>query len=392
MKIQAKSSKELNKALKKASTCLQSKSALPFLNNVLLTIGDDGQLYFTSSTGDAELTFPAPLLLVEGDFKSPVAVPPARLIPFLATLPDCALTFSFDEVSPVFTIQYCTSEGQNTKEGEVMLPYFDGTDYPHLLSVQGERTKISIPMPILSEVAGQVDKFVGDNLRPVLSCLCIDVVEDLSVVNFVGTDGNRLYKRCLTNDASRGGFDFFRMGKPCQMLLQIPNLRTLSAFEGCEIIDIECDGRTIHFSSGDTSFTCKMIDGRYPNYNVAIPSNAPFFICVDKEELLSVIKRVSLFSNKNANVVELEKDGMFLRVNSRDVDFNASAGDQAFITNATCDEHFHIGFNTQSLLASISAIPDDVVRIRLSDTSPAAVLVGDVPSCHTLTLCMPVRL
>ena len=113
---------------------------------------------------------------------------------------------------------------------------------------------------------------------------------------------------------------------------------------------------------------------------------------VDKKELISVVKRVALFSSASSNIVALKKDGMFLNVCASDIDFSKKAEDQVLITDSKCNDGFTIGFNYHSLIDTVMAIPDDTIRIQLADPSRAGVLTADTPAPTTLTLLMPVLL
>ena len=73
MKLQAQSSKLLREALQKSAKCMTTKNVVAIFNNVLLTMKERDKFYFTSSTGEAQLTVPAPLTIVEGEFTSPIA-------------------------------------------------------------------------------------------------------------------------------------------------------------------------------------------------------------------------------------------------------------------------------------------------------------------------------
>ena len=85
MKIQAQSSLLLRQALQKAAKCIDSKTAIAILSNVLLTQRkEDSKFFFVSATTDSELTIPAPLSIVEGSFKENVVLPITSLFSLLS--------------------------------------------------------------------------------------------------------------------------------------------------------------------------------------------------------------------------------------------------------------------------------------------------------------------
>ena len=396
MKIQAQSSLLLRQALQKAAKCIDSKTAIAILSNVLLTQRkDDGKFFFVSATTDSELIIPAPLTIVEGSFKEDVVLPITSLLSLLSTLPaDCVVTMDLSQDKEhSMNIEYCTQNGENVKKGNVSLVYFSAEAFPRAAQPDNASLHISLPMAPFSNVLSHAGKFVSDSdLRPVMRCLCIDVAEDRSEVIFVASNGHVLIKLIHTNNPETGGSNFFRSGTPGKILVYSCFFKTLSVFDGCEDIDIEANESMVRFTAGDITFVCKKAEGQYPNYNSVIPRNNPHKITVDKRELANVVKRVALFSSESSNLIVLKKDGMFLDVSAQDLDFNMSANDQVLITEGSCPEGHSIGFKASSLLDVLAPIPSDTVTLHLSDPSHAGVVTANESSPRALTLLMPMIL
>ena len=396
MKIQAQSSLLLRQALQKAAKCIDSKSTIAILSNVLLTQRkEDGKFFFVSATTDSELIIPAPLSIVEGSFKEDVVLSITSLLSLLSTLPaDCVVTMDLSQdKNRSMNIEYCTQNGENVKKGNVSLVYFSADGFPRATQPDDASLHISLPMETFSNVLAHAGKFVGNSeLRPIMNCLCIDVAEDRSEVIFVASDGHVLIKLIHTNNPETGGSNFFRSGTPGKILVEKSFFKTLSVFDGCEDIDIEANESMVRFTAGDITFVCKKAEGQYPNYNSVIPRNNPHKITVDKRELANVVKRVALFSSESSNLIVLKKDGMFLDVSAQDLDFNMSANDQVLITEGTCPEGHSIGFKASSLLDVLAPIPSDTVTLHLSDPSHAGVVTANESSPRALTLLMPMIL
>ena len=396
MKIQAQSSLLLRQALQKAAKCIDSKTAIAILSNVLLTQRkDDGKFFFVSATTDSELSIPAPLTIVEGSFKEDVVLPITSLLSLLSTLPaDCVVTMDLSQDKDrCLNIEYCTQNGENVKKGNVSLVYFSAEAFPRAAQPDNASIHISLPMATFSNVLSHAGKFVSDSdLRPVMRCLCIDVAEDRSEVIFVASNGHVLIKLIHTNNPDTGGSNFFRSGTPGKILVYSSFFKTFSAFYGEEDIDIEANESMVRFTAGDITFVCKKADGQYPNYNSVIPRNNPYMLTVDKRELSSVVKRVALFSSESSNLIVLKKDGMFLDISAQDLDFNMSANDQVLITEGTCPEGHSIGFKASSLLDVLTPIPSDTITLHLSDPSRAVVVTANESSPRALTLLMPMLL
>lgn len=393
MKIQAQSSLLLRQALQKAAKCIDSKTTIAILTNVLLTQRkEDGKFFFVSATTDSELTIPASLTIVEGSFKEDAVLPITSLLSLLSTLPaDCVVTMDLSQDKErSMNIEYCTQNGDNVKKGNVSLIYFSAESFPRVAQPDDASIHISLPMATFSNVLSHAGKFVSDSeLRPVMKCLCIDVAEDRSEVTFVVSNGHTLIKLIHTNNPETGGSDFFREGTPGKILVYSVFFKTLSVFDDCEDIDIEANENMVRFTSGDITFVCKKAAGQYPNYNSVIPKNNPYTVVVDKRELASVVKRVALFASKSSNLIVLKKDGMFLDIAAQDIDFSMSATDQVLINDSTCPEGYRIGFKASSLLDTLVPIPSDTVCLHLGDPSRAATITANESSPLALTLLMP---
>lgn len=393
MKIQAQSSLLLRQALQKAAKCIDSKTTIAILTNVLLTQRkEDGKFFFVSATTDSELTIPASLTIVEGSFKEDAVLPITSLLSLLSTLPaDCVVTMDLSQDKErSMNIEYCTQNGDNVKKGNVSLIYFSAESFPRVAQPDDASIHISLPMATFSNVLSHAGKFVSDSeLRPVMKCLCIDVAEDRSEVTFVASNGHTLIKLIHTNNPETGGSDFFREGTPGKILVYSVFFKTLSVFDDCEDIDIEANENMVRFTSGDITFVCKKAAGQYPNYNSVIPKNNPYTVVVDKRELASVVKRVALFASESSNLIVLKKDGMFLDIAAQDIDFSMSATDQVLINDSTCPEGYRIGFKASSLLDTLAPIPSDTVCLHLGDPSRAVTITANESSPLALTLLMP---
>lgn len=393
MKIQAQSSLLLRQALQKAAKCIDSKSSVAILANVLLTQRkEDGKFFFVSATTDSELIIPAPLTIVEGSFKEDAVLPITSLLSLLSTLPaDCVVTMDLSQDKERnMNIEYCTQNGENVKKGNVSLVYFSAEAFPRAAQPDNASLHISLPMTPFSNVLSHAGKFVSDSdLCPVMRCLCIDVAEDRSEVIFVASNGHVLIKLIHTNNPYTGGSNFFRSGTPGKILVYSSFFKTFSAFDGEEDIDIEANESMVRFTAGDITFVCKKAEGQYPNYNSVIPKNNPYTVVVDKRELASVVKRVALFACESSNLIVLKKDGMFLDITAQDLDFSMAANDQVLINDSTCPEGHSIGFKASSLLDVLAPIPDDSICLHLSDPSRAAVITANESSPRALTLLMP---
>ena len=386
MKLQAQSSRALYAALNKSIKCISSKSTIAILGNVLITQKDD-RFFFVSSTGESRLSLPAPLTLVGGIYEGPVCIPYKEIVSLLSSLPDCVVTFTFNDKKSL-TMEYCTDE---TRTGKCDIPCFDGAEYPNMTDLDEEKTmRLSLSLSFFQSVVTDASRFIVENeLRPVMACLLLDVSEDRSRINFVGTNGRILFKCSHSNDPAHGGSDFYRGGEPRPLLIHLHFFKVLSVLGEDGTVDISTDGNIMVFTSDDMEIRCRCAEGIYPNYAAVIPTNNPYFCVVDKKELVNTIRRVGVFASSESNLVIIRKKGTFLNLSAQDTDFARAAEDQVSLLSDDCPDNFYIGISTNEICNCLQTIPSDTVRIAVSDPTRAMVITADDPAPCIMTLCMP---
>ena len=137
---------------------------------------------------------------------------------------------------------------------------------------------------------------------------------------------------------------------------------------------------------------CRLIDERYPDYENVIPSDNSNSIEVDKSEILSSLKRISIYANKTTNQVRLKVSGSEILISAEDLDFSNEANER--ISCEHDGDDIEIGFNAKFLIDILSNIHSDKVIFKLSEPNRAGlVLPEDIEDEEDLTmLVMPVML
>ena len=137
--------------------------------------------------------------------------------------------------------------------------------------------------------------------------------------------------------------------------------------------------------------TCRLQEGRYPNYNSVIPKNYNKKVTLDKATLKSALKRVQPMGNQASNLVKIDISCNNMEVSTYDVDFNTSAKE-----NNTCDcgEYLTIGMNSSKILSILDLIPGAIVSIDFEDQSRPWVITPEESqdNLQILALQMPMCL
>jgi DNA polymerase-3 subunit beta len=147
------------------------------------------------------------------------------------------------------------------------------------------------------------------------------------------------------------------------------------------------------FTFSDLVLVCRLIDGKYPNYEAVIPKENPNVLTIDRAQFLSSIKRVSIFSNKTTHQIRLKLAGSELSLFAEDIDF-ANEATERLTCNYDGDD-LEIGFNSRFLLEMLSNLDADEIKLSMSEPSRAGLLTpATQDNAHEdiLMLVMPVML
>ncbi|MEJ7674389.1 MAG: DNA polymerase III subunit beta [Chitinophagaceae bacterium] len=129
---------------------------------------------------------------------------------------------------------------------------------------------------------------------------------------------------------------------------------------------------TLFVKHNATELVCRLIDARFPDYKVVIPTDNPYKLTVNKNDFQSALRRVSVFSNKSTNQVALTISGSELQLAAQDVDFSFEGNERM-----ACQydgEDLQIAFNAKFLIEMLNAADTDEVVIELSTPTKAGII------------------
>jgi DNA polymerase-3 subunit beta len=359
----------LFKHLQTISGVLTTNNSLVILDNFLFHLTGDGTLNVSAS--DLETTIRTSLT-VEANDSVKICVPAKMLLDVLKNLPDQPLTFSIDEA---FSIEISYTNGKSKMVG------FNGEDFPKLPEVENT-TSIIVKGEIISSAINKTLFATGtDDLRPVMSgVFCQFTPEDIV---FVATDAHKLVRYRRTDSQATGSSAFILPKKALNLL------RT--ALKGDEEVKLEYNDSNAIFTFNNIILNCRLIDGKYPNYEAVIPKENPNVLTVDRLSLLNSLKRVSVFANKTTHQVKLKITGSELAISSEDLDFNNASNER--LTCSYDGEDMEIAFNSRFLLEMLNNLDNDEIKLMMSQPNRAGIIVpGDNESADEdiLMLVMPV--
>lgn len=365
------SSSYLLKQLQVLGTVINSNNTLPILDNFLFEL-DNNQLKVSAS--DLETTMSA-VLEIDSTNNGSVAVPAKLLLDILKTFPEQPLTFSVEENS---TIEI------SSNSGKYALAYAPGNEFPNAMVLE-ESSKTTVPAEVLATAISKTIFAAGnDDLRPVMSGVFFQFSTEGLI--FVATDAHKLVKYARTDVKAAQTSDFIMPKKPLNILKGI--LGTHDA----DVV-IEYNDSNAVFSFDNYRLVCRLIDGKYPNYEAVIPKENPNKLLMDRNQFLNSVRRVSIFSNKTTHQIRLKMAGTELNISAEDIDYSNKAEERL-----TCDyqgDDMQIGFNSRFLIEMLTNLQSDEIQLEMSLPNRAGILtpVDGLDEGETVTmLVMPVML
>ena len=222
----------------------------------------------------------------------------------------------------------------------------------------------------------------NDELRPVMSGVYFQLDKDGTT--FVATDAHKLVKYHRHDAKADKATTFIMPKKPLNLLK--------SLLVGKDEVDVEFNETNARFTFDETTLVCRLIDGKYPNYEAVIPKENPNKLTVNRAMLLNSVKRVSIFSSKTTHQVRLKITGSELQLSAEDLDFANEATER--LTCQYDGEDIEIGFNSVFLIEMLSNLNTEEVNLELSEPNRAGILkpVEMDENEEILMLVMPVML
>jgi DNA polymerase-3 subunit beta len=369
------SSSELLSHLQIVSRVVNSKNALPILDNVLLLI-EDGILKITASDLESTITTTLPLENYSGN--GVIATDTKKIIEVLKEFPEQPLTFNINTDDNRIDIA--------SQNGNYTLVGVDGSDFPQASQLKQEKViSMSISPDILyGGITSAIFATGDDELRPIMNGIFVELQE--SGVNFVATDAHKLVKYTRKEVKAETESSFILPKKPANILKTILP-------KASDDVMLEFDDKNAVFTFGSIKLVCRLLEGAYPNYNSVIPRENPNILTIDRLELYNSLRRVGMFASQSSNLVGLKITGNSLEISAQDMDFSIS-GKESIPCQYQGDE-MEIGFKSNFLAEILSNISTTEVVVELSDPTRAGIILpkdNENPDEEVLMLLMPMMI
>lgn len=349
------SSSALSSKLNMLAKVIGSKNSLPILDCFLFQVAN-GEMSITAS--DSDNVIKSTLALTDHDGEGEFCVPNRVILDALKELPEQPLHFDVDAAGEAVAIKIVYQNGLYNFTGQ------SAEEYPRTQSMNDACTTVSLPTEMLiNNISRSLFATASDELRPVMNGIYFDLTAEALAI--VASDGHKLVRSKNFTIKSESPSAFNLPKKPASLLKNILNK------DGDDAI-IKFDDRSAEIQFTDGVMRCRLIDGRYPNYNSVIPNN-PNEVTVDRRGLQSALRRVLPFASESSQLIRFHIESGRFEVSSEDIDFSTSAKEQL-----SCEYNgspISIGFKGSSLMEILSNLTSDNIIIQLADPSRAGIIV-----------------
>ena len=364
------SKNELQSALQKLSKATPSRSTLPILNSVLINVSENET---TIKSTDLEITV---IVKMPASIESvgSVAAPLQMLLNITNELPD--------EMRVALEVDVENKISISTDYGNYNIVGKPAEEFPNTPTIESEKT-INIGSGVLKDIIEKTVFAVSrDDLKPALTGVLFKFQKDN--LTAVATDGHRLVKYEKTDNKTDTNLGDIIVPK------KFLNLILSGLGDG----DIGLSVGENHLTTmiGEDQYFTRIVDEKFPDFDGVIPKDNDKNLIVEKKDLLSAVKRVSIFSNKSTHQIALNLNSERVLVSTEDPEQSTKAKEN--IKGKYDGEDITVGYNAAYLKDVLSHVDDDEISVHLKSPISAALFLPKKQKDNTnLTmLLMPIRL
>ena len=344
------SSSQLLKQLQHIAGVINANTVLPILEDFLFEV-EKNKLNVVATDLETVMRIQ---LDIEAKDTGKVCIPAKILIDSLKNIADQPLTFNIDKN---FAVEITSDNGKYKVMGE------NPDNFPKEPAADDTTSFTMTASALVTAINKTLFAVSNDDLRPAMTGVFFEL--NKGYVQFVATDAHRLVRYKRTDASAPKADSFIVPRKPL-------NLLKAALPDNEDEITISYNSNHLFVKHGTTQMSCRLIDARFPDYKVVIPSDNPYKMIVTKTDFQSALRRVNVFSNKSTNQVVLNISGSELQLAAQDVDFSFEGNERM-----KCQydgEDLAIAFNARFLIEMLNAADSDEVRLELSTPTKAGII------------------
>lgn len=357
----------LLKPLAHVVNVVERRHTLPVLANLLVRV-QSGQLSMTGTDLEVEMIARAS---AEEASDGEITIQARKFFEIVRSLPDGSRV-TVSQNGDKVTVQ--------AGRARFSLASLPANDFPALDDVDTSE-HITVSEAAMKELLERTAfAMAQQDVRYYLNGLLFDLREDL--LRCVATDGHRL---ALCETELQGSHSGKR-----QIIVPRKGVQELQRLleGGDRLLELELGKGHIRVKRDDVTFTSKLIDGKFPDYEAVIPIGADREVKVDREALRAALQRASILSNEKYRGVRVEVVPHLLKISAHNPEQEEA---QEEVEAETVVDGLAIGFNVTYLLEALTSLRDEFVIIQMRDANSSA-LVRGADNLHARHVVMPLRL
>ncbi len=344
------SSSALLKQLQQISGVINANTVLPILEDFLFEI-EKGRLTVVATDLETVMKIH---MDIEAKDSGRVCIPAKILMDSLKNIPEQPLAFNVDKN---FSVEITSSNGKYKVMGE------NPDNFPKEPTADDANEFSMSSTALVTAINKSVFAVSNDDLRPAMTGVYFEL--DKKSMSFVATDAHRLVRYTRTDVSCPKTDSFIVPRKPLSLLkTALP--------DNDDELTLSYNSNHLFVKHGGTELVCRLIDARFPDYKVVIPTDNPYKLVVNRTEFQNALRRVSIFSNKSTNQVALTISGSKLQLAAQDVDFSFEGNE-----SMSCQydgEDMQIAFNAKFLIEMLSGAETAEVVMELSTATKAGII------------------
>ena len=360
MKIQFKvQSGELGRTILGLSRIIAGKHTLAILDHFLFEVAEQ-ELQITAS--DNENMMVTTIDIIEST-NGPVDKPIKFCVRYdvvcdvLKNLPDQPMSFDVYLSKDEIVLSYMS--------GHIKFPCVSGKEYPIINFCKENSCVVSLDSDLMLKDINSVCPFTAqDTIRLTLNAVCFNFQKEY--LDVVSTNGNVLMKISHKDVKTENEKNLLLPPKPVSILKYFLN-------KAENIVNIIFNDNSAVFECNNWKLTCRLIEGRYPNYDSVIPTISSCEVEIEKKTLQDAIKRILPMGNQEIKGILMEFEKDTLTLSSENTDFSTSAK-ETIPCNYPMDYLF-IGVNGEIFHNLLSHVPTDNVKLLMTtETRPILIV------------------
>ena len=358
----------LLKPLQLVAGVVERRQTLPVLSNVLLVV--EGQQLSLTGT-DLEVELVGRVTLEDSAEPGEITVPARKLMDICKSLPsDALIDIRVDEQKLVV----------KAGRSRFTLSTLPANDFPTVEEGPGSLTFNLVQSKLRRLIDRTSFAMAQQDVRYYLNGMLIEV--QTGVLRAVATDGHRLAMCAM--QAGIENTEKHQVIVPRKGILELARLLTEQDGE----VAVVLGSNHIRATTGEFTFTSKLVDGKFPDYERVLPRGGDKLVVGDRQALREAFSRTAILSNEKYRGIRLQLESGLLKIQANNPEQEEAEEEVVVDYNGGSLE---IGFNVSYLLDVLSVMTTEQVRLILSDSNSSA-LVQEADNDDSSYVVMPMRL